>query len=51
MITQFNQDLFKKNFSHHDQDKRDDSLQKSISFWPIYVVFKMGRPIPGNVID
>ena len=28
MIAQFKENLFHKSFSHQDQDKRDDSLQK-----------------------
>ena len=32
MIAQFKQGLNNKNFSHQDQDKRDDGLQKRIKF-------------------
>ena len=50
MIAQFKQDSTNKSFSHQDQDKRDDGLQKRIKFWLNYV-FKMGGPIPDNVYD
>ena len=50
MIAQFKQDLSYKSFSHEDQDKRDDGLQKRNIFWLNFVV-KMGGPIPDNVYD
>ena len=50
MIAHFKQDLYNKSFSHQDQDKRDDGLQKRINFWPNYVV-SQGGPIPDNVYD
>ena len=49
MIAQFKQDLCSNSFSHQDQDKRDDGLQKKY-FWPNYVV-KMAGPIPENVFE
>ena len=51
MIAQFKQDLFNKNFSLQDRDKRDNSLQKRIKFWLNYVVVNEGAPIPDNVYD
>ena len=32
-IAQFEQGLYNKIFSHQDQGKRDDGLQKRIRFW------------------
>ena len=32
MVAQFKKYLFSKSFSHRDQDKRDDGLQKKLSF-------------------
>ena len=51
LIAQFKQVLYNKSFSHQDQDKRDDSLQKRIKVWPNYVVDYEGAPIPDNVND
>ena len=50
MIAQCKQDLYNKSFSHQDQNKRDDGLQKRKNKWPNYVVNK-GGPIPENVYD
>ena len=50
MIAQLKQDLCSKSFSHQDQDKRDDGLQKRNYFWPNYVV-KKGRPTPNYVYE
>ena len=51
MITQFKQDFYIKSFSHQDQNKRDDSLQKRINFWLSYLVVNEGAPIPDSVYD
>ena len=50
MIAQFKKDLYNKNFSLQDQDKRDNSLQKRIRFWLNYVVVNEGAPVPDNVM-
>ena len=42
MTAQFKQDFYNKSFSHQDQDKRDDGLQKRCKFWPNYVVIQGG---------
>ena len=49
MIAQFKKDLYNKNFSHLDQDKRDDGHRKSNKFWLNYVVVNEVAPIPDNV--
>ena len=51
MIAQFKQDLYNKNFSLQDLDKRDNSLQNRINIWPNYVFVNEGAPIPDNVYD
>ena len=51
MIAQFKQNFLIKSFSHQDQDKRDDCLQRRNQFWPNYFVVNEGASIPGNVYD
>ena len=50
MIAEFKQDLNNRSFNLQEQDKRDDSLQKKITFWHNFVV-NQGVPIPDNVYD
>ena len=35
MIAQYKQNFLNKNFSHQDQDKSDDGLQKRIEYWNV----------------
>ena len=51
MIVQFKQDLYNKNFSLRDQDKRDNSLRKRNNFWLNHVLVNEGTPIPDDVYD
>ena len=45
MIAQFKRSLYDKNFSHQDQHKRHDGLQRRIKLWLNFVDFE-GRLIP-----
>ena len=50
MIAQSKQGLLNKSFSHQDQDKREDGLQKGMNFSLNYVP-NIGEPLTNNVFD